>query len=319
MTTDSTRPRARPSTWLARRRTAMTSATSDSTAATTSPGEMRSGVTRRSRRLRDSASAGNASSASNAAVSRRPWPSLWRRWAPAASGRRADGRDGGGMRASTSAQGSAGAGAAIPLSAAMDVWLSRRPDRLASSGSVSGRAGRRRCARSASSRPSTASVSKMPGRDRRPGQRDADRLEDVLGLGAARLDDARAAPARRARRRTARRRASAVARVGERRRGRPSPSHFSRAFGSSAGPSKMKPASGQKSASVWIFSSRDRDRGAQARCGPVNASRRARELVDRQLAHVAAVQPAQLLLVELRRVARHALDAEALRRARRSR
>ena len=31
------RPRERPSTWLARRRTAMTSATSDSTAATTSP------------------------------------------------------------------------------------------------------------------------------------------------------------------------------------------------------------------------------------------------------------------------------------------
>ena len=32
---------------------------------------------RRSTRLRDSASIGNASSASNAAVSRRPWPSLW--------------------------------------------------------------------------------------------------------------------------------------------------------------------------------------------------------------------------------------------------
>ena len=37
LTTDSTRPRVLPSTWLARRRTAMTSATSDSTAATTSP------------------------------------------------------------------------------------------------------------------------------------------------------------------------------------------------------------------------------------------------------------------------------------------
>ena len=62
----------------------MTSATSDSTAATTSAGEMRSAVTRRSTRLRDSASAGKASSASNAAVSRRPWPSLWRRWESAA-------------------------------------------------------------------------------------------------------------------------------------------------------------------------------------------------------------------------------------------
>ena len=34
--------------------------------------------------MRDSASAGNASSASKAAVRRRPWPSLWRRWTPAA-------------------------------------------------------------------------------------------------------------------------------------------------------------------------------------------------------------------------------------------
>ena len=41
-TTDSTLPRVLPSTWLARRRTAITSATSDSTAATTSPGEIRS-------------------------------------------------------------------------------------------------------------------------------------------------------------------------------------------------------------------------------------------------------------------------------------
>src|SRR3954465_2343593 len=61
----------------------MTSATSDSTAAPTSPVDTRSWRTTRSRRSRDSASAGNASSASNAAVRRRPWPSLWRRWTPA--------------------------------------------------------------------------------------------------------------------------------------------------------------------------------------------------------------------------------------------
>jgi hypothetical protein len=84
LTTDSTRPRVRPSTWLASRSTEMTSATSDSTAATTSPADTRSSETTRSRRLRDSARAGNDSSASKAAVRRRPWPSLWRPPAAAA-------------------------------------------------------------------------------------------------------------------------------------------------------------------------------------------------------------------------------------------
>ena len=60
---------------LAMRSTVVTSATSDSTAATISPVEVRSSRTMRSTRLRDSARAGNTSSASNAAVSRRPWPS----------------------------------------------------------------------------------------------------------------------------------------------------------------------------------------------------------------------------------------------------
>ncbi len=71
-TTESTRPRLRPSIWLASRMTEITSATSDSTAATTAPTESGSSATTRSRRLRDSASAGKASSASNAAVRRRP-------------------------------------------------------------------------------------------------------------------------------------------------------------------------------------------------------------------------------------------------------
>ena len=100
-------------------------------------------------------------------------------------------------------------------------------------------------------------------RDRGAGERDAHRLEDVLGLGAARLDHAAQrlldvlgverldAPRAPRGRRPARSRP-------------PSASHFSRAAGSSAGPSKMKPASGQKSASVWIFSCGDRDRVAQA-------------------------------------------------------
>src|SRR4051794_31433930 len=68
---------------LAIRRTAMTSETSDSIAATTSPAEVCSSRTRRRTRLRDSASAGNSSSASKAAVSRRPWPSLSRAGAAA--------------------------------------------------------------------------------------------------------------------------------------------------------------------------------------------------------------------------------------------
>jgi hypothetical protein len=67
------------------RSTVITSETSDSIAATTSPAEVCSSRTRRSTRLRDSASAGNSSSASKAAVSRRPWPSLSRTAAAAAA------------------------------------------------------------------------------------------------------------------------------------------------------------------------------------------------------------------------------------------
>src|ERR1700744_2889014 len=60
----------------------MISATSDSTAVTTSAVATWSFETTDSRRARDSASAGNASSASKAIVSRRPWPSFWWRWPP---------------------------------------------------------------------------------------------------------------------------------------------------------------------------------------------------------------------------------------------
>ena len=61
---------------FASRSTAITSATSDSIAWTTSPVDGRSSETRASTRLRDSASAGNSSSASKAEVRRAPWPSL---------------------------------------------------------------------------------------------------------------------------------------------------------------------------------------------------------------------------------------------------
>ena len=60
----------------------MISATSDSTALTMSAVATFSLAATASRRLRDSASAGKASSASNAAVSRRPWPSSWGRSTP---------------------------------------------------------------------------------------------------------------------------------------------------------------------------------------------------------------------------------------------
>src|SRR4051794_39855023 len=70
---------------FAMRSTAITSETSDSIAATTSPAEVCSSRTSLSTRLRDSASAGKSSSASKAAVRRRPCPSFCR--APGATGR----------------------------------------------------------------------------------------------------------------------------------------------------------------------------------------------------------------------------------------
>ena len=90
---------------------------------------------------------------------------------------------------------------------------------------------------------------------------------------------------------------------------------------------KKKPASGQKSASVWIFSwliaaarsslSRSSPRASSgpslARyCGEALARARA----GVQLADVEAVHPAQLRLVELRGVATDALEREALRELR---
>jgi len=87
------------------------------------------------------------------------------------------------------------------------------------------------------------------------------------------------------------------------------PSHFS-GRRIVAGPSKMNPASGQKSASVWIFSwlmraaPRSPDR-------PVRSSSGARALRHRDRG-VQAVEPAQLCLVELGRVAADPVQREAL-------
>ncbi len=68
----STRLLVRPSTWLARRSTVTASDTSPSTAATTSAVEGSPASNSAITRLRDSASIGKASSASKAAVRRRP-------------------------------------------------------------------------------------------------------------------------------------------------------------------------------------------------------------------------------------------------------
>ena len=147
-------------------------------------------------------------------------------------------------------------------------------------------------------------------RDRRAGDRHAHRLEDLLGLDVEALDHARAAPARRSRRRTARPApAPRAPRAGARARRRPSP--CPRPCSSNSRRSTRKPASGQKSASVCIFSWLI----ATASIGssrPVSCSRRAFSSSTEQLAQVAAVHPAQLLLVEDRRVLRHARQVEAL-------
>ena len=72
----------------------------------------------------------------------------------------------------------------------------------------------------------------------------------------------------------------------------------------------MKPHSGQKSASVWSFSALIARRRAEP-VAAVEGSSAAVSSVEAELAHVAAVEPAQLLLVELRRVALDARDVEA--------
>ena len=153
---------------------------------------------------------------------------------------------------------------------------------------------------SVSSRPRAATDSKIPGETVVPliatriGWKTSLRLdpEPLHHAAQRRLDrlgrrTARPRPAPRAPRAAARARRRAIT--------------FAQAFSSdSAGRSTRKPASGQKSASVCIFSWAI----ATASRGPsrpsASSSRRASS-VGRQLAQVAAVHPAQLLLVEDRR------------------
>ncbi len=148
----------------------------------------------------------------------------------------------------------------------------------------------RRCGRRVSSRPSRRRLEDTR-RDRRAGDRHAQRLVDL-----ARLDRGRSTTASSAGPTAA---CSKLASCGERRAGlgqhrRPSaPSQRSRAAGSSTGPSNRKPASGQKSARVWIFSWLILTAAASPE-RPVNASRRAVSSCSRERADVDAVQPLSL-------------------------
>ena len=138
-------------------------------AVTTSPVEGRSSAIRLSRRLRDSASAGNSSSASKAAVSRLPWPSL-------CGGRRPCGARPAGVARGAARSREGAHGPFIGRGADLEAGDCRPP--FSPIGSLDGRlsllrvrclSGPRRLSSapsiraSARSRPSRATVSKIPG------------------------------------------------------------------------------------------------------------------------------------------------------------
>ena len=196
-----------------------------------------------------------------------------------------------------------------PLSAPLDGRLSRVRWQAASAAApvergvdprqrlVAARAARR--SRRSRARPSCRSSATRSG------------WKTCLALTPEPLDHARAAPPRPPPASTAparsrapsRAAASAVAR-------RSGPSTFSRAAGSSTGPSKKTRASGQNSSSVEIFSCVIAT--ASRRPGAARAAPRAARVSSSsgELAQVAAVHPAQLLLVEHRRRLGDALERE---------
>ena len=234
-----------------------------------------------STRLRDSARAGKSSSASKAAVRRLPWPSLrgGRRRACGSpeAGRGRDGQAVGGGRAASWASsvtegGSGGRGPArsaalLRLSARVDERLSptlvaRQPCGVASRA-------RRRSGRSVSLAAEQRHGLEDPGRDRRAGERDAQRLEDLLGLDARTLDDAARAPPRRASGvQGSGSSASAVARRARApRAAAPAPRNFSRAVGVVGRPVEEEARQRPELVERRDLLLGDRDRVAQAACG----------------------------------------------------
>ena len=271
---------------------------------------------RRRTRLRDSASAGNASSASNAAVRRRPWPSLWRRWAR--GGRRVRSgwhvERGGGWRRHRlgTVLGVGGVRAAMPLYR-HDGRVFERPVRsmvrcLA-------------CSTRQSARRSAAASRRARGapRSRRS---PATRWFRRSPHGSAGTRCAAWRP--RARRRRAARAStcSSVERLGTPASAARASARASRAAvgdpllarlgvvgGTVEEEADQRPEVGQRLDLLlrrWPTASRSpRAAGELPPGGAVSSS-------VRQLAQVAAVQAAQLLLVEHRRVLGHALETEAL-------
>ena len=292
-TTVSTRPRP-PCAWLARRSTAMISATSDSTAVTTSAVATWSLEMTESRRSRDSASAGKrlerfeghrqapavalvlvalagaARRSGRAAADRRATPR------PAALGRSCAGL---GLRLGFGVDFGFAGSLALPwkrLPACVRVGLRRSTIRVGRSveplSAAQRRTVERRCgadlragARSGARERGVDAPQRLlaaeqrdaledPRRDRRARDRHAQRLVDLARL--APRGCATSAFERLRRRRPRRSSAPAPAPRARRRasRGPARPSQRSRALASSTGPSSSGPASGQKSASVWIFS-----------------------------------------------------------------
>ena len=157
--------------------------------------------------------------------------------------------------------------------------------------------------------PSSLSVSKMPGETVPSGERDADRLVDLPRLRPGVLQHALQRRFQRFVGSTAPSTAASASRAfSSRSSASGEPRIFSRAAGSSAGPSKKNPASGQKSASVEIFSC-EISAASRSPSRP-SAPRAARQVVEPQLAQVAAVDVAQLLLVEHGRRLRDPLERE---------
>ena len=277
----------------------MTSAMSDSTAATTSAGDTRSALTRRSRRLRDSASAGKGlerleRSCQTAAVALVVM-ALDGRAAGlcCGTGGRADHEGGPCFRV--------GIVGALPVSAAVDRWL--RPfSELVMRAAFSIRA-------SDSSRPSTVSVSKIPGEIAVPASATRIGWKTCLGLAprAATTPSSAGCTLSSVNVQRLERRPH----VGERRPPVLVEPLLAR-LGVVGGAVEDEAGERLEVRERLHLLLRDLDRGAQAAAaGELLQARR--QVLDRQRAHVAAVDPAQLLMIELRRVPGDALEREALR------